>query len=125
MRPKILVVDDEPLFCEIMSNFLEEKGYSVAVAYDGNRALEAYGTQGPDIVLLDVRMPGKDGLETLRELKALDPEANVMMITAILDEEMVEQALAEGAFDYITKPVSLHSLDLAIRMKLGLPADDD
>ena len=111
---KVLVVDDEPLFCEMVSKFLVGKGYSVVEAYGGEQALTIY-----------VRMPGKDGLETLQELRASDPEASVIMVTAVLDDEVVGQTMADGALDYITKPLNLHSLELAIKMKLGLVVSEE
>ncbi len=122
---KVLVVDDEPLFCEMVSKFLVGKGYSVVEAYGGEQALTIYSENRPDVVVLDVRMPGKDGLETLQELRASDPEASVIMVTAVLDEEVVGQAMADGALDYITKPLNLHSLELAIKMRLGLVVSEE
>jgi len=122
---KVLVVDDEPLFCEMVSKFLVGKGYSVVEAYGGEQALTIYSENRPDVVVLDVRMPGKDGLETLQELRASDPEASVIMVTAVLDDEVVGQAMADGALDYITKPINLHSLELAIKMRLGLVVSEE
>ncbi|MFQ5893067.1 MAG: response regulator, partial [Nitrospinota bacterium] len=69
MTSKVLVVDDEPDFCEVLGVFLEAKGYSVLKAYDCDRALALYKQERPGVVLLDLRMPGKDGIETLRELR--------------------------------------------------------
>ena len=122
---KVLVVDDEPLFCEMVSKFLVGKGYSVVEAYGGEEAITIYSEDRPDLVVLDVRMPGKDGLETLQELRASDPEASVIMVTAVLDDEVVGQAMADGALDYITKPLNLHSLELAIKMRLGLVVSEE
>ncbi len=125
MPSKILVVDDEPDFCEALGDFLETNGYSVLEAHDGDQAMAVYRQERPDVVLLDIRMPGKDGLETLRELRAFDPEARVIMITAVLEEELDKQAWAgvdEETLDYITKPFDLHSLERTLsileRMKL-------
>ncbi len=70
-------------------------------------------------MLLDIRMPVKDGLETLRDLKALDPEASVVMVSAIHEEELVEQAKAEGAHHYVAKPVDLEYL-LSLLTRSGL-----
>ncbi|MDV2504477.1 MAG: response regulator [bacterium] len=115
---KILVVDDEIAVCKELNKFLEFKGFSVVEAYDGDQALEAYRDEKPDIVLLDIRMPGKDGLETLRELKALDPEVSVIMVTAVHEEALAKQAMTEGAFDYITKPINPDYLELALMTKI-------
>lgn len=118
MERRVLVVDDEPTVCDVLREFLESCGYRVDVAYSGDEALASYQKDRPDIVLLDVRMPGKDGIETLRELKAMDSQAVVIMVTAVHKEEYVREALAQGAADYITKPINPQSLELAIKTKI-------
>ncbi len=120
MQCKILVVDDEITVCKELRKFLEMRGCSVSEAYNGNQALAAYVQERPDLVLLDVRMPGKDGLETLEELKALDPEASVIMVTAVHEEDIAKQAMNDGAFDYITKPIDTDYLELVLMTKLAL-----
>ncbi len=122
MTNKILVVDDEPDFCEALHEFLAEKGFSVMEANSCEEALAAYSQERPDVVLLDVIMPGKDGRETLRELKALDPEVSVIMVTALHEEDLALEAMADGAFDYITKPVNPDYLEIALMTKIGLIA---
>ncbi len=122
---KILVVDDEPDFCEALRDFLGSKGFKVAIALSGEEALPAYMQEKPDMVLLDIQMPGMDGLETLRELKALDQGANVIMVTVIEDDEIAKRAMAEGALDYITKPVDHDYLMLAIITKIALLESDE
>jgi DNA-binding response OmpR family regulator len=114
---KALVVDDEPAFCEVLRDFLVEKGYHVVVASDGDEAIRLYKQDRPDIVLMDVQMPGKNGLETLRELKAHDPKAAFIIVSAVEDFETVQQAKAEGVF-FIHKPINFHSLELAIETNL-------
>lgn len=118
MSEKILVVDDEPAFCEVLRDFLKSKGYNVVVANSGDEALSTYLEERPDVVLMDVRMPGKDGLTTLKELKGIDPEVKAVMVSAVHDEEVVQQAKSEGAF-YIHKPINFQYLELAISTKLG------
>jgi two-component system chemotaxis response regulator CheY len=125
MLMKILVVDDEPDFCDTIGDFLGAKGYSVLKAHDGDQALEVYRQERPDVVLLDVRMPGKNGLEALLELRAFDPEARVIMITAVPEIELDEQAIAaveEGTLDYIIKPINPDSLErtLSILERMAL-----
>ncbi len=122
---KILVVDDEPDFCEVLRDFLGSKGYEVAIALSGEEALPAYMQEKPDVVVLDIQMPGMDGLETLRELKALDQGANVIMVTVIEDDEIAKRAMAEGAFDYITKPVDRDYLELALITKIRILEGDE
>lgn len=116
MQNKILLVDDEPSVCRMLRQFLESKDYSVGETYNGDEALEAYSQERPDVVLLDVRMPGKDGIETLQDLMAFDPRASVIMVTAAREEDLARQALAEGAFDYITKPIDPDYLMGCVRL---------
>ena len=125
MPSKILVVDDEQAVCKELRKFLKGKGYSVLEAYSGDEAIEVYKRESPDVVLLDIRMPGKDGIETLHELKALDPDVSVIMVTAVYEEELAKQAMVEGAFDYITKPIDPDYLDMALMTKLVLLGKDD
>lgn len=123
---KILVVDDEPSVCKALRRLLVAKGYNVLEAHDGDQALEVYRQERPDVVLLDIRMPGMDGLETLRELKAIDQGANVIMVTVVVDDEIAKRAMAEGALDYITKPVSPDYIyrALALARAMGLIGHD-
>ena len=125
MGKKVLIVDDEPDFCDALRDFLRSKGFKVAIALSGEEALRAYMQEKPDVVLLDIRMPGMDGLETLRELKVLDPGANAIMVTAIEDDEFVKRAMVEGALDYITKPVDHDYLVLALVTKTGPWGSDE
>ena len=120
MTNKILVVDDEPDFCEALRDFLADKGFTVMEANSCEEALEAYSQERPDVVLLDVLMPGKDGRETFKELKAFDPEVSVIMITAVHEEDLALEAMADGAFDYITKPFNPDYLEMALMTKIGL-----
>jgi DNA-binding response OmpR family regulator len=120
MAYKVLIVDDEPSICRALRQFLENRGFQVLVAHDGFQALEAYSWGRPDVVLLDVLMPKMSGLVVLRELRALDPGANVIMVTAVHEENLARQALSEGAFDYITKPIDPAYLELALMTKIAL-----
>jgi two-component system chemotaxis response regulator CheY len=116
MKSKILVVDDEPDFCGTLVDFLEAKGYSVLEAHDGDQALAVYRQERPDLVLMDIRMPGKDGIETLRELRAFDPEARVIMVTAVDEEGLAARTITQdGAYSYITKPVNSDYLEALIK----------
>ncbi|MDA2916363.1 response regulator [Nitrospinae bacterium AH_259_B05_G02_I21] len=120
MLKKILVVDDEPDFCEALRDLFKGKGYHVVVALSGEEALAAYRQHQPNLVILDMMMPGMSGLVTLRELKGLDPEASVVVVTALNEEGLAKQALAEGALDYITKPINSEYLELVLSTKLAL-----
>lgn len=125
MAKRILIVDDEAPVRLMLRRFLENKGYSVLEATGGHEALEVYNQDKPDAVFLDVRMPGKDGMETLLELKALDPKASVIMVTAVHEEETGMKALEQGAFDYITKPIDSDYLELSLMTKLEMLGDDE
>lgn len=124
MRNKIMVVDDELSVCQVLCKFLVEKGYNVVEAHNGDQALAVYRSERPKVVLLDIRMPGKDGLETLRELMVIDPEASVIMVTAVYEEKDALQAMANGAFDYVTKPIDHNYLEMALMTKLALIGPD-
>ena len=125
MLKKVLIVDDEPDFCDALRDILRSRGFEVAIALSGEEALPAYMQEKPDVVLLDIRMPGMDGLETLRELKVLDPGANAIMVTAIEDDEFVKRSMVEGALDYIIKPVDHDYLVLALMTKTGPWGNDE
>ena len=121
---KVLVVDDEPDFCDALRDFLTSKGYEVAVVLSGEEALPAYMQEKPDVVLLGIQMPGKNGLEILREFKAHDPEAAVIMLTTIVDEPLAKQARAKGALEYITKPINPDYVDRVLATAMGLIGPD-
>ncbi len=108
---KILIVDDDPFACDVLRKLLMTKGYQVAVSYRSEEALSMYASERPGLVLLDIRMPGKPGLETLRDIKAFDPKANVIIVSAVRDDHVAREARAEGALEYLKKPVNPHHLE--------------
>ncbi len=100
----ILLVDDEPHIRKFVGLLLRQLGPARLVeAGSGAEAVAAYGVERPDLVLLDVNMPGMDGLETLQRLRELDPECVVIMLTSLANRQTVEEALALGAVNYIRK----------------------
>lgn len=107
---KILVVDDEKAICEILEEFLSLFGHSVTSANSGADAIEVVRRASPDVVFLDIRMPGMSGLDVLKEIKALDSSVRVIMISAFGDEETESMARELGADGYIQKPVDLPGL---------------
>jgi len=115
----LLVVDDEPAVRELLKEYLELKGYVVITASTGAEALTAVQEQRPRLILLDILMPGMDGLAILQRIRRIDPTVGVIMLTAVGDEEIAKEALRQGAYDYITKPVDLAYLELAILAKLA------
>jgi DNA-binding response OmpR family regulator len=106
---RILMVDDEPHLVRAVRMYLELQGFTVFGAHSGEEALDAVREKLPDLVVLDVRMPGLDGFETLEELRRFS-EAPVVMLTARGDEDQKVRGLALGADDYITKPFSQREL---------------
>ena len=113
---KILVVDDEPLACEFLKKFLGKQGYEISMATTGEQALELIQAERLHLVLLDIRMPGMNGMEVMRRAKAIDPALGFIMVTAIRDDHIGRKALSEGAYDYITKPVDIEYLKTSMSL---------
>ena len=121
---KILVVDDEVEVVRLLENFLTSKGYEVYTALNGADALALVKKVKPDIVLLDIMMPGMGGIDTLKEIKKIDPTTAVIMVTAIIDEELANRAVKLGAFDYITKPINIDYLETCVLVKMIYVLDE-
>ena len=127
---KVLVVDDNEEFCRNVTDILELKGYEVVSAYDGFKGLETVKENGFDMVLLDVKMPVMDGVETYRRLKEIAPNTPVIMVTAFAVEDLIREALAQGAYGSLKKPLDFdHLLELikqaTAKGTMILIADDD
>ncbi|MBI4550249.1 MAG: response regulator [Candidatus Omnitrophica bacterium] len=118
MITKLLVVDDEVEICDFLKTFFEERNYKVFTALNGETALRVVEKEKPAVVLLDIKMPGLDGIEVLKRIKALHPTAKVIMVTAIETRDKIEEATRLGADNYITKPLSLEYLETDVRDKL-------
>ena len=116
--PRVLVVDDEPDFIELLREFLTAKGYEVIAASNGEEGLRKVKEDRPHLILLDVRMPKMNGLEVLKQVREIDHEVGVIMVTAVNEEETGRQALKMGAFDYITKPLDLKYLERSLWYKI-------
>jgi DNA-binding response OmpR family regulator len=116
----ILIVDDNPTNLDVLLNYLESFGFKVLVAENGESALKRVGYAKPDIILLDVMMPGIDGFETCRRLKADEGTKNIPIIfmTALTDTIDKVKGFEAGAVDYITKP--LHHAELMARLTAHL-----
>lgn len=115
---RILVVDDEREVCKMLSKFLTNKGHEVCTALNGEEALTLVKKDRPHIVLLDIKMPKMDGIECLKQIREIDKEVGVIMITAVKQEEIGKKAMKLGAYDYITKPLSLKYLEDCLMVKL-------
>ncbi|MBP8613760.1 MAG: response regulator [Firmicutes bacterium] len=112
---KILVVDDAMFMRNKTSRLLQENGYEVVEASNGEEAVERYVKENPDLVLMDITMPILDGIESLKQMKEHDPEARVVMVTALGQKSMVLEALKAGARDFIVKPFQSDTLLEAVR----------
>jgi len=119
-KPTILVVDDEEPIRGMLKRFLEKRGYEVSTAANGEEALKAVRAQKPGLVLLDVAMPGMDGLKALEKIKSIAPETGVMMITGNTDGELAKECMKRGAFDYIGKPFNFDYLENSVMAKILL-----
>jgi len=111
---KVLVVDDSAFMRMRCVSLLGELGHEAVEAADGQQALDLYPRARPDAVLLDITMPGLDGLTVLREIISLDPGAKVAMVTAMGQQGMVAEALASGAKDFIIKPFEMDRVKEAL-----------
>jgi len=124
---RLLIVDDEAPVRDVLDEYFAGQGYAVDTASDGAAALAAARRRRPDLVLLDVRMPGVDGLEVLRRLRELDASVPVIMVTANEDVGLARETLRVGAFDYVAKPFDFAYLDRAVSaamLQLGLGGHD-
>jgi DNA-binding response OmpR family regulator len=116
----ILVVDDEPDSVELLVEYLTRQGHAVSTASDGAEALRKLKEDRPHLILLDILMPGMNGIEVLRRAREIDHEVGVIMVTAVHEEELGRQALMLGAFDFITKPIDFTYLDRCLWHKITL-----
>ncbi len=117
---KLLVVDDEVEICDFLKVFFEERDFDVRTAHSGTEALLAVEKEIPHVVLLDIHMPGMDGMRTLKELKSKHPHLKVIMVTALETRDKIEEAIRLGADNYITKPLSLEYLEKDVQDKIML-----
>lgn len=117
-QPLVLVADDEKLIRDVLRRALEEIGCRVLEAEDGAEAVRLAAEHRPDIVMLDVVMPVKDGMEVLRELLPQLPSAAFMLITGYGEEKSGREALRLGALDYVTKPFNLELIKTAVEARL-------
>lgn len=114
----ILAVDNEQEVVDMLKEFLSENDHTVYTALNGRAALELMKKIRPHIVLLDIVMPGMDGISTLKEIKKVDPTVGVIMATAIKDEDLARSAMALGAYDYVVKPFDLQYLEDVLSVKM-------
>lgn len=127
-RFKVLLVDDEVEFAQVLSKRLNLKNFRTEVVTRGEEALEYIGRESPDIVLLDLRMPGMDGIDVLKNIKALYPDVQVIILSGQEISGDREEAMRYGAFDFVRKPADIMVLARKIKeaswTKIERPAGD-
>ncbi len=111
---KILVADDDIKSCELLEDFFKMKGHDVIMAYSSMQAFEMVMSERPDIVLLEIRMLGWDGMGILKRMKESVKDIGIIMLTALKDEKIAKEALKAGADDYIIKPINYALLESEI-----------
>ncbi|MEU6264548.1 response regulator transcription factor [Saccharopolyspora shandongensis] len=116
-EPRILVVEDDPTVAQVVTGYLRRSGYTPVHASDGTMGLELARQMSPDLVVLDVMLPGLDGIQVLRELRASN-QVPVIMLTSLGEEEHRLRGLESGADDYLTKPFSPRELVLRVQSVL-------
>lgn len=127
--PRVLIVDDEPDTCENLSDILTDVGYDVDTAHDGFAALKLVEQKSYDIALLDLRMPGMDGLELYRRIRGISAGTVAIVVTAYASSDTAQSVLSAGAWKIMSKPVNIGSLLEIIAAALDAPVvlivDDD
>jgi len=110
MKIKILLVDDEKDFVETLAERLELRDFNVTIAFSGNEAIKLVKENDFDIIVLDVQMPGKNGVETLKEIKNIEHLSQVIMLTGHATVKTAIEGMKNGAFDYLMKPTDTDEL---------------
>jgi len=124
-QTKILVVDDEKDFARSLGERLEVRGFSVRVAFSGDEALSILEQHPEDVVILDVKMPGRDGLETLREIKHRWPLVEAIMLTGHATVEIAIEGMKLGAHDFLMKPAETDELMAKIQKAQARKAEQE
>lgn len=117
---KILIADDDEQIRNVLSRHISNMGYIALLAENGRKAVDKFKAEKPDIVLLDIQMPEINGLDALKMILNIDPDASIMMITGNEDEDIAKECLKLGAFDYTSKPINFKNLEIAIKARLML-----
>ena len=128
MKTNVLVVDDLKSIRLTLGGILEDEGYNVVLAEDGYQAIEMAKQTTFDLIFMDIKMPGINGVQTFREIKRINPEAVVIMMTAYSVEDLVREAVEEGAYAVVYKPFDIEKIvsiiESALRKTLILIVDD-
>ena len=118
-KTRVLIVDDNKSLCRVLSYILNQKGYATTIASDGLEAIKLAEETSFDIILMDIRMPHMNGVEAFKEIKKLRPDAAVVMMTAYSVEELVQEALEEGALGIVYKPLDTEKIVTLIETRVA------
>ena len=117
-RGRILVVDDDRQMCQLLADVLGEEGYSVEALHDGAAALEKFRATGGDLIITDLMMPRMKGTDLVKQVKSIDPEVPILLITAFGNIENAVEAMQAGASNYVTKPFRTNEMVLHVSRAL-------
>ena len=118
---KILVIDDEQGIRDLLNTILSRKGYDVVLAESGRKGLELFRRERPDVIVLDLKMPGMDGLTVLQQVRSLNPKQPVIILTGAGTPETEQQVRALGVTEFVEKEFSLHLLGDSLKRLLNDP----
>jgi CheY-like chemotaxis protein len=121
----VLVVDDSDTARTLCRIALRKNGYSVLEAKEGREALDLFRMRNPDVVLLDIEMPGMNGLGALDEMRKINPTAPVIMLTSMAQKSVVEHATRAGAVEFVVKPIQVEPLLSLVQKMLATPPSDN
>jgi DNA-binding NtrC family response regulator len=113
-KKTILIVDDEKTTCEVLKEMIETLGYNTLTAQDGVAAIELFRKENPDLVISDINMPKMDGMELLRQLKEINEDAKIIILTGFPSADTIIETIENEGFTYLVKPVKLSSLEAVI-----------
>lgn len=117
-KNKILVIDDEPNVCSFLAEYLVYKGFEAQISYSGLEALQRIEVEDFDMILLDLIMPGMNGIEFLEIMKELDKKIPVIIVTGLKDKNVANDTMEMGAVDFIPKPIDLDRLEQSLILNI-------
>ncbi|OGX06674.1 MAG: hypothetical protein A3G87_00120 [Omnitrophica bacterium RIFCSPLOWO2_12_FULL_50_11] len=118
----ILMIDDDLVACRLFKKIIVKEGYRVFTARDATKGLRLVKDKSPDLVFLDIKMPRVNGIELLRRMRKMKKDLIVIMLTGYATLDTAREAMALGAYDYVTKPFDLEAIKASIRDALGVTA---
>lgn len=118
-KKKVLIVDDQPGIRILLMEVFSSEGYATYQAANGRTALDIVKKHRPDLVLLDMKIPGMDGLEILKKIKEIDRDIKIIMMTAYGELDMIKEATELGALMHFTKPFDIDEMRMAVNLHLG------